>query len=417
MISYQEAMRILLSQQAATPQTEKLPLLAALGKTAADDVAGMMNIPSFRNSAMDGFAVRCADIASATPSRPVIRPVLRAIAAGDIVKMEAESGVVQIMTGTLVPELYDAVVPLEDVTLDGDMVAFRRPAKAHENIRFPGEDVRLGQVALRRGDIVSAERSMLLAALGVAEVKVYKLPALHILSTGKEITDHANAPLPEGKIHNANAPYLLARCQEEGFTAHYGGMIADDAEEFEERIRAVPADSVVITTGAVSKGAWDFIPASLNRLGAVTHFHRVNIRPGKPVLFATLPGGGWFFGLPGNPVSAAIGFRFFVLPLMRALQGRAPERPIMAKLENGLTKKGDFRQFLKAKLQVNSCGELFVAVSCGQESFKISPMAESNAWAVVEEDRLKCAAGAPVAVFPFADRLGQVLDKPVLTTS
>ncbi len=406
MIGYSGALQIVL-QQAGTPQTETRPLLAALGRISAAEIKSAMDIPSFRNSAMDGFAVRLADIASATAEHPVTLPVTRAVAAGDAgVSCDNTAVAMPIMTGAVTPEPFDAVIPVEEVSAESDAAIFRRAAKPGENIRLPGEDVRLGQAVLRRGDAITPERIMLLAALGIAKLRVYKLPALHILSTGKEITDDTSSLLPEGKIYNSNAPYLLARCHEEGIAAQYEGIIGDDAEAFETRIRAIPAGSVIVTTGAVSKGAWDFIPESLKKLGAKTHFHRVNIRPGKPILFATLPNNSWFFGLPGNPISAAIGFRFFVMPLVRALQGLIPEQPVMARLENAFVKKGNFRQFLKATLKANGNGELMVSISHGQESFKISPLAEGNAFVALTEDLLQCPAGSLVPVFPFGARAG-----------
>lgn len=400
MISYSDAVQLLLKHTGA-PRTQTLPLLQALGKIASNDIASTMDVPSFRNSAMDGFAVCCADITDASTDNPIALTITKTIAAGDMIVEGKAACAVQIMTGAPVPEPFDAVIPIEDVVIENDRVIFKRPAKLYENIRFPGEDVKMGQRVISRGECITAEHIMLLAALGIAELDVYTLPTLHIMSTGKEIIDHIDSPLPEGKIYNSNAPYLLARAAEMGITAQYEGIIADDAAQFEASVSAIPAGSIIITTGAVSKGVWDFIPESLKRLGAVTHFHRVNIRPGKPVLFATLPNGSLFFGLPGNPISTAIGFRFFVQPVLRALQGLPAEQPVMARLENGFTKKGKFRQFLKATLKANANGELLASISSGQESFKISPMAESNAWAVLAEEQTDYKAGTLIPVFPF----------------
>lgn len=400
MISYQKALEII-NRHASPAGTETLTLMEALGRTSATDVESPMDLPSFRNSAMDGFAVRSADIVSASETQPVTLPVTGIVAAGDAVEHRQSSGAWQIMTGAPVPDPFNAVIPIENVRVQEGGVTFTRPAKKHENIRFPGEDVVQGQHVLHHGDTITPERLMLLAALGIHQVEIKKVPDIHILATGKEIADHAASPLPPGKIHNSNAPYLLACCHQERLTAHYGGIIADDAAQFESRLGAIPAGSLIISTGAVSKGAWDFIPESLKRIGADTLFHRVNIRPGKPVLFATLPNGSWFFGLPGNPISAAVGFRFFVMPLLRNLQGLPMEQPIMARLESAFPKKGNFRQFVKANLKVSSNGELIVSVSSGQESFKISPLAEGNAFAMLVEDQLECKAGSPVPVFPF----------------
>lgn len=400
---YARALELIIAH-AGTRRTEPLPLLKALHKTAAADCVSGMDAPSFRNSAMDGFAVRSADLAGANKDRPVVLPIVHTVAAGDI-GISVTAGVTLIMTGAPVPEGCDAVIPVEDVNTNGDEASFARPAKPRENIRFPGEDVRRGQTVLRAGETVTPERIMLLAALGIAQVKVYALPTLYVSGTGNELAD--GPELPAGKIYSSNAPYLLARAAELGLQARHGGILTDEAARFEAWIREIPAGSVIVTTGAVSKGLWDFIPASLKRLAARIHFHRVNIRPGKPVLFATLANGSLFFGLPGNPVSAAVGFRFFVEPALRALQNLEPEQPLMARLTNEFVKKGAFRQFVKADLQTERSGELTVRILPGQESFKIAPLAQANAWAVLEEDCTECPAGTLVPVSPFRTALAQ----------
>ncbi len=399
MISYTKAIEII-RKQITLASTEKLPLLSALGKVSASEIKSAMAVPSFRNSAMDGFAVKSSTVTTENTSLHFTQ----SIAAGDVI-LDGKSECVQIMTGAIVPEIYDAVIPIEDTSIIGDKVTFNRPAKQFENIREVGEDVKLKQVLLKKGDMINAEKTMLLAALGCSEIEVYKLPNIHIISTGKEISDDYGASLATGKIYNSNAPYLLARCVSEGLAAIYEGIIADDAHEFEQHIQQIPAGSIIISTGAVSKGEWDFIPESLKKLGATIHFHRVNIRPGKPILFATLANGSYFFGLAGNPISTAIGFQFFVLPFVRFLQGRELQKPLIAKLANDFTKKGDFRQFLKANLTNNANGELLVDISGGQESFKISPMAQSNAWVVLNEGQAQLKAGDLVTVFPFGGSL------------
>jgi molybdopterin molybdotransferase len=403
MISYQDALQIIFKNSSQS-KTEKLPLLSALSKISASDLTSNMQVPSFRNSAMDGFAIKCSDIKNASTENPVKLNILQAIAAGDKVEISAATATtnsVQIMTGAPVPEVFDAVIPVEEVIIENNSVIFKRPAKLNENIRFPGEDVRIGQNILSKGKKITSEDIMLLSALGVNEVSIYKFPSIQILSTGKEITDNYNEPLPEGKIYNSNSPYLIAKAREEGFEAVYGGIIADDPKEFESVISKVKPETIIITTGAVSKGEWDFVPESLRNLGVEIHFHRVNIRPGKPVLFAILPNGSYFFGLPGNPISATIGFRFFIMPLLRILQGLEPEQPLIAQLSNNFTKKGNFRQFLKSNLETDSNGQLVVSISSGQESFKISPMAESNAWVILEEDQNEYRSGSLVSVLPY----------------
>lgn len=269
-----------------------------------------IQVPSFRNSAMDGFAVCAAQLVSASEQSPVTLKIQAAIAAGDVASIGQAETAVQIMTGAIVPEPYDAIVPVELVTVSGDAVTFTKPARIGDHVRHPGEDVTKGQSVLRRGEAITPEAIMLLSALGVTEVAVAQIPRLHIISTGNEITDDYSLPLQGSQIYNSNAPYLLAVAQQQGLEVQYEGIVRDEPDLFERKIAAIGEPAIIISTGAVSKGVWDFIPESLKNLGATIHFHRVNIRPGKPVLFATLPNGSFYFGLPGNPISAAIGFTF-----------------------------------------------------------------------------------------------------------
>lgn len=400
MISYNEAINIILAK-AHAPKAVHLPLMEALGKIAASDVASPIQVPSFRNSAMDGFAVRTAQLEGASESNPVTLAIAASIAAGDATTVATPHHAVQIMTGALVPESYDAVVPVELVKIEGNNVTFTKPARLNDNIRHAGEDVQQGASVLRCGEIITPETIMLLSALGITEVAVNQLPRLHILSTGNEITDDYRTPLSGARIYNSNAPYLMASAKAQGLDAVYEGIVRDEPARFEQKIAAITEPAIIISTGAVSKGVWDFIPESLKKMGAAIHFHRVNIRPGKPVLFATLPNGSFYFGLPGNPISSAIGFTFFVMPLLRALQGLKPAQPLMATLENNFTKKGDFRQFLKSEVWLDDAGTLRARIADGQESFKISPMAANNAWVVLEEGIGAITAGQTVPVMLY----------------
>jgi molybdopterin molybdotransferase len=401
MISYEEALKIITSK-AGAPKLQRVSLKQALGKIAAEDVISPIQVPSFRNSAMDGFAVCTVQLIGASEQSPVTLKIQAAIAAGDVASTGQAGTAAQIMTGAIVPEPYDAIVSVELVTTSGDTVTFTRPARTGDHVRLPGEDVTKGQSVLRCGEVITPETMMLLSSLGIAEVVTMHTPKLHVLSTGNEITDDYATPLQGAQIYNSNAPYLLAAAQQQGLEAQYEGIVRDDPKLLESKIAAIKEPAIIISTGAVSKGVWDFIPESLKNMGATIHFHRVNIRPGKPVLFASLPNGSFYFGLPGNPISAAIGFTFFVMPLVRALQGLPYAPPLMATLENSFTKKGDFRQFLKATVWIDETGCLRAQISDGQESFKISPMAANNAWVVLEEDKTVVKVGDRVPVVRYA---------------
>lgn len=432
MISYSDALNLITSK-AYTPKLKQVPLMQAIGKIAAEDVSSQIQVPGFRNSAMDGFAVMSSQIASASQSSPVTLTVAATIAAGESATISDTAKATQIMTGAAVPEPYDAVVPVELVSIQEGRVTFTAPARHGDNIRLAGEDVTAGQIVLHKGKRITPENIMLLAAVGVATVAVAEAPQLRIISTGNEIIDviasiakqsrldchvGASAPprndgLPDGKIYNSNAPYLLAEAYKQGLDAHYEGIIRDEPELFEAKIKAIKSPAIIISTGAVSKGIWDFIPDSLKKLGADIHFHRVNIRPGKPVLFATMPDGSYYFGLPGNPISAAIGFTFFVMPLIHALQGLTEPSPLMAKLSADFTKRGNFRQYLKSTLSADASGQLIADISNGQESFKISPMAANNAWVILDGEKREYHAGDYVTVVPYGEII-QTNQKKVL---
>jgi molybdopterin molybdotransferase len=410
MISYDQALQIIRS--IGVPIEPKSVHLGELsGKTTSQDVQSPIDVPSFRNSYMDGFALCSSQIANATSEHPVELEVMRSIAAGDIPSIGEEGKICEIMTGAPVPEPYDAVVAVEDVKITSSLaglpvrVQFSRSASKRQNIREPGEDFRTGQtivpalVTLNEGHIMS------LASLGISTLKVRSAPPVYLFSTGKEVSDHYDTPLAAGQIYNSNAPYLLACARDEKISAHYGGVIADEVPEFHRALDSVPAGSIIITTGAVSKGRWDFIPDALKERGATIHFHKVNIRPGKPVLFATLRDGSFYFGLPGNPISTAIGYRFFVTPLIDNLVARKPEQFLYAQLENAYTTKGPFRHFLKSRVRIGPNGILRAHISNAQESFKIHPMAICNTWVIVEEDKHELKSGDTVPVIPFARRL------------
>lgn len=400
MISYQQAVDSIISTVIKS-QPLPLPLHEALGRAASCDVHSTMQVPGFRNSAMDGFAVCAALLAKAGMETPVTLRVEAAIAAGDALSIYDKSTTVQIMTGAPVPECYDAVVPVELVSRKDGEVTFTKPAGAGDNIRNSGEDVSVGEYVLRRGEQITPEKIMLLSALGITQVQVAALPPIHIISTGNEVTDDYRATLQDAQIYNSNAPYLIAACRDYGLDAKYEGLVRDDAALFESKLKAIDAPAIIISTGAVSKGEWDFIPDTLRKMGAIIHFHRVNIRPGKPVLFAALPNGSFYFGLPGNPVSTVIGFTFFVMPLLCALQGMPQPKPYMATLRQDFVKKNDFVQFLKSVLIVSSNGQLQVSIAKGQESFKMRPLAECNAWAVLDSSKSHWKAGDAVPVYLY----------------
>lgn len=399
MISYEEALAILHAQEKL--KMTALPVSEACGYTAAEDIKCDVLVPPFANSAMDGFAVRSADLRKATIENPIILELVGTTVAGDAPSSGA-SGAWEIMTGAPVPEGYDAVVKVEDTSAQNNRITFTEPVPMNHNIRKAGEDFIPGASIIKRGAIISPFHIMALATVGKRMIATSPKPKVTVFSTGKELVENAVSPLLPGQIRNSNGPYLMAALGELPVTSVYGGVIHDEPKIFEDKVKdALTTSDIIISSGAVSAGKHDFIPDSLKKLGAQILFHKVAIRPGKPVLYARFPNGAHYFGLPGNPISAAVGLRFFVTPLLRHIQGMSQERPITAKLLKASHKKKGLRFFRKAQVWVAADGALQLEILDGQESFKIHPMLSANCWASFAEDNQGGEPGDLIPVYPL----------------
>lgn len=386
---------------------ERVAVAKALHRVLAQDVTSGEDLPPFDNTAMDGFAL-ASDGCEIASGREFVVAASHAAGdrdAGDLDKNCA--GACEIMTGASLPARLDSVVPVEQVTVlardaDGRPSAIRLDAAVTpgQHVRTRGQDIAVGSPVLDAGTRITPAARMLLAALGVVDVAVRPQVPVALLLTGRELVDDPCQALAPGQIRNSNGPYLSDRLEEAGATLVHRETVADDAAEFRHALaRSLDAGAiVVISTGAVSMGRHDFVPDALREAGAQIVFHKVAIRPGKPLLFARLPGGQLYFGLPGNPVSGAVGLRFFVEPALRALLGQASERPLRLPLAAPACKKAGFRFLQKARVVVDGNGQLQVQLLAGQESFRIKPLLAANAWAVLDEDVTELPAGALVEV-------------------
>ncbi|MCP4923933.1 MAG: molybdopterin molybdotransferase MoeA [bacterium] len=406
MISYKNALDILLNQKPFSSVT--LPVREARGHVATQDISSEVFVPSFANSAMDGFAVRSVDSLKASAHNPIELKVSGGTSAGDAPAL-GMSGAWEIMTGAPIPQGYDAVVKVEDVEIikenaDGrpEKIALRAPVPIKDNIRNAGEDFTPGAPIIDVGTVITPFHVMALSAVGQKTISVASQPRITIFGTGKEIIDDMDAPLLPGQIRNSNAPYLMSALADFPVTARYGGTIPDVPELFEENVQKAFLDSdILLSTGAVSMGRHDFIPDSLHKMGAEILFHKVSMRPGKPILYAKFPNGVHYLGLPGNPVSSAVGFRFFVVPLLHKLLGLSFEQPIKIGLSSISPKKLGFRFFRKAHISVTTEGKLRFKILQGQESFKIHSLLKANCWAVLSEESDGSKIGEMVEIYPL----------------
>lgn len=403
MIGYDEALAIVIGHCAVLPH-ERIPAPRALGRVLATAVASTDDLPPFDNSAMDGFALPAGSGVLAAGTEFVVAGVL---AAGDGA-IDAVGGACEIMTGAGVPDGLDTVVPVEQVRVV-ERDARNRPRRIRlladvapgQHLRRRGEDVARGAQVMAAGQWLQAPHLAMLAALGVATVDVVRRPRVALIATGRELVDDPAHPLAPGQIRDSNGPLLAARLAAAGAEVVYRRVVGDEPREFGAAVQAALAAGAdaVLSTGAVSMGRYDFVPDALRGLGARIHFHKVRIRPGKPLLFAQLAGGQPYFGLPGNPVAGAVGLRFLVEPALRGLLGLPPERPLRAPLADPAGKPVPMRRHLKARLVCDEAGRLRVRVLAGQESFRIAPLLQSNAWAVIAEDAGDVPVGGLVDVY------------------
>ncbi|MFQ5636360.1 MAG: gephyrin-like molybdotransferase Glp [Gammaproteobacteria bacterium] len=389
-------------------RAESRDLARVCGTTTAADVASRLDVPAFANAAMDGFALRATDTSGAGADNPVQLEVTGITAAGDRPgAAPPPAGAVEIMTGAPMPAECDAVVPIECVTTDSDAagrilrVRIAESLEPGRNVRTAGEDFRRGDRVLARGRRIEPHDVMALAATGSDRIDCHAAPRIAVITTGSELAEYG-APDDPGMIRNSNGPYL------ESIIGHIGAVLtervnaADRPEDLDAAIASARNSAdVILTTGGVSAGRYDLIPDAVERAGGTVMFHKVAIRPGKPLLFARLADGTLMFGLPGNPIAAAVGLRFFVVPALRRLQGLQPERYHAAVSEDRIHKRAALRFFGKAYAEVDTDGRLRVHLLHGQESFRIQPLTESNCWVIVPEGPEIVSSGDLVRVAPL----------------
>lgn len=403
--TFEEALEIIRSHATVLP-TEKIATQHIDGRICAENLTSPVAIQPFDNSAMDGFAVHARDLENATLSNPVRLKCISKIAAGDMPITESTpfGSCREIMTGAPMPVGCNAVVPVELITEKDGIISFTAPAEVGQHIRLAGEDFKVGDGVIEAGTLLGSQHVLTLATLGISHVEVYQKPKIAVLSTGKEIIEDLTEEAPLGKIYNSTGPYLVSSLTRAHTDVKFYGTVPDEPEFFPAKMKAMQQEGVkiIISTGAVSMGRYDFIRNSLEALGAEILFHKVAIRPGKPNLFAKLPDGTLFFGLPGNPAASVVACRFFVEAAIREMTGRKPEKPLMAELADDISSKEGFQFFLKTKVAVSGEGKIQANILKGQQSFMVKAFLTANAWAVVPRAATSIPKLSPIQVYPLS---------------
>ncbi|MGQ0538573.1 MAG: molybdopterin molybdotransferase MoeA, partial [Gemmatimonadaceae bacterium] len=313
MLGVAEASAQILSEIARLPE-ERVPLLDAAGRVLARDAIAPLNMPPWRNSAMDGYAVRAADVAGATADSPVRLAVLETVAAGAFPARPVLAGeATRIMTGAPLPEGADSVVRVEDTDGGSASVTIRNGRDAGRNIRARGEDYSQGAVVLAAGHSLGAAQIGVLASMGSAHVAVYRRPRVALLGSGDELVDidRFDEVLAGRKIVTSNSYTLSTLVRGAGGVVQDLGIAADSKEALRERVEAAQGADILVTSAGASVGEYDYVRQVLESLGAQLRFWRVRMRPGAPLGFGLVQGMPWI-GLPGNPVSAMVTFELFV---------------------------------------------------------------------------------------------------------
>lgn len=377
---------------------ESVPLHLALHRALAQDVVSPMNVPPHDNSAMDGYALRFADLENGTTKMKVAG---NSFAGHPYTGTVAAATCVRIMTGALIPNGCDTVVMQEHVKVDGDSIEIGGKLRPGQNVRRAGEDIRQGSTVLERGQLIRAAEMGLLASLGLGKVAVFRQPRVALFSTGDELKQ-AGEPLAPGQIYDSNRYTLMGMLQELGVDILDMGHIRDDRDSLKQSLTdAAQQADVIITSGGVSVGEADYVKELLSEIGEMV-FWKLAMKPGRPLVYGRI-GACHFFGLPGNPVAAMVAFRQFVRDVLQILMGQAPKsaQTFRATCLSPLKKVPGRTEFQRGILSRDANGELVVHSVGDQGSGILSSMSRANCFIVLPMHQGNVEAGTGVEVQPF----------------
>jgi len=401
MISVEEARETILAKVVPLDVVE-VTIADALGSILAEDVRSDIDIVPFDNSAMDGFALIAADVASAAQEAPVELAIIDHIGAGYHHEGTVTSGqAVRIMTGAPVPEGCDCVEMVEKVTftgegLPGDTLVISAPVKRGRNVRYAGEEARAGEVVMAAGQKVVPAAVGLLSSAGRATVQVYRRPRVGVISLGSELIDSTEVPTP-GKLRDSNSYALAAQAVAAGCETIRYGIVPDDRDLIADTLsRAIDECDLVVSSGGASAGDYDYITQVASELGEV-FFEYVNMRPGKSQTFAVIRDTP-FLGLAGNPAAASVGFEMLARPALLRMQGHTDLlRPVQAAvLASDVHKKDSRRHYLRGSVASDGRGGLVATPAKDQSSALLGTLSAGNCLIVIPHDALQLAAGETV---------------------
>ena len=387
-----------------------------LNRVCASNIHSNVNYPSANNSSFDGFAINSRDTENLNKNKSKAFKIIGSIPAGKkpFKKKIKKFDAVEIMTGGIIPKGLDTIIPIEQINFYPNnkikkFILIKKKIKKNNNIRFAGSDYKKEQLIIKKGTIIQSKHILVLKTLGVKKIKVKKKLNILFFSTGNEVSNLDKIPI--WKVRNSNSQYIGSLNDNFLFNFENGGILKDHHHQyFKSKINKMLKSKIdiIITSGAVSAGKFDYIPSVVKQFKTSHYFKSVMIRPGKPILFAKIKQKA-IFGLPGNPISSAACFRFFVYPYIENILNLNPEKPIKAILKNSFEKKKNLTRFIKSKISTTKNGKLEVELLSGQESFRICSFVSSNIWAVLPQGQSKFKKGQIIDCF-FPNFSNKILD-------
>ena len=413
MISYQYSKRIL-KKATIKIKDENIKSTNSLNRVVSKNIYSGINYPSEDNAAFDGYAINSNDTKNIKKNLPKKFKIIGLIAAGNkpFKKKIKKYDTVEIMTGGIIPKGFDTIIPIEKIIFypNKKNILINKKITKYNHVRFAGSDFKEKEIVVKKNTIIQPNHVLAFKTLGIKNITVKKKINILFFSTGNEISNSDN--IPSWKVRNSNSHYINNLNENFLFNFKDGGILKDNHENiFRSKISKMmnSKTDIIITSGAVSAGKFDFVPDVVKKFKLSNYFKSVAIRPGKPVLFAKIRNKQKvIFGLPGNPMSSAACFRFFVYPYIANVMGISEEKPVKAILKNDFIKKKNFTRFAKSKLNTTKNGKIEVEILKGQESFRIKSFVKSNIWALLPAGKSKFKKGQIVDCF-FPNHINQSL--------
>ena len=404
MVSYQYSKRIL-KKATIKIKDEDIKSTDSLNRVVSKNVYSGINYPSGDNAAFDGYAINSNDTKNIKKNLPKKFKIIGLIAAGNkpFKKKIKKYDTAEIMTGGIIPKGFDTIIPIEKIIFYQNKKNILIDCKItkYNHVRFAGSDFKKKEIVVKKNTVIQPNHILAFKTLGIKNITVKKKINILFFSTGNEISNNDN--IPSWKVRNSNSHYIKNLNENFLFNFKDGGILKDNQENiFKSKISKMLNSriDIIITSGAVSAGKFDFIPDIVKKFKLSSYFKSVAIRPGKPVLFARIKNKQKvIFGLPGNPMSSAACFRFFVYPYIANVMGINEEKPIKAILKNDFIKKKNFTRFAKSKLNTTKNGKIEVEILKGQESFRIKSFVKSNIWTLLPAGKSKFKKGDIVDCF------------------